>query len=391
MRRIVALTALVWTLAHTAAATAAPIALRFIGQQSIPNGTTFNGVAFGGLSGIDYSGSGFTFTALSDDRSDLGPARFYNLSLNYSQTSFQSVTINSQTNLLRPDGTTFPSRTLDPEAIRRNGSGGFYWSSEGNFSTTPAALAQPFIREMNGNGAYLRDFTVPSQYNYVDNTTSGARSNLIFESLALSPDGKKLFAANEAALIQDGPLASLINGTLTRVTTFDTATGQPTAQYVYTVGSLPKAPVPANSFADIGLTELLALSDSEFISVERSFANGVGNTIKLFITSTIGASDVSALSALTNAAFTPMSKTLLLDLDVLGIPLDNIEGISFGPTLANGNRSLVLVSDSNFSAAQTNLFLAFEVQSVPEPETCLLMGLGLLLGSYSLRQWRKAD
>lgn len=388
MRRIVALTTLVWTLAIAATASAAPIALRFIGQQAIPNGTNFNGIPFGGLSGIDYSGSGFTFTAISDDRSDLGAARFYNLSLNYNQTSFQSVTINSQTSVLRPDGTTFPSRTLDPEAIRRNGSGGFYWSSEGNFSTTPGALAQPFIREMTGSGTYLRDFTVPAQYNYVDNATGGARSNLIFESLAITPDGRKLYAANEAALIQDGPLASLTNGTLTRVTSFDTTTGQPTAQYVYTVGSLPKAPVPANSFADNGLTELLALSDNEFISVERSFANGVGNTIKLFITSTVGASDVLALSALTNAAFTPMSKSLLFDLDALGITLDNIEAISFGPTLANGNRSLVLVSDSNFSATQTNLFLAFEVQSVPEPAGWLLIGAGLLIGSYSLRRWR---
>ena len=47
-------------------------------------------------------------------------------------------------------------------------------------------------------------------------------------------------------------------------------------------------------------------------------------------------------------------KRLLLDLDDLGIPLDNVEGMTFGP-----RRSLVLVSDNNFAAAQFTQFLVF--------------------------------
>ena len=42
--------------------------------------------------------------------------------------------------------------------------------------------------------------------------------------------------------------------------------------------------------------------------------------------------------------------------------IDNIEGVSFGPRLANGNRSLVFVSDNNFNRNQVTQFLAFEVQ-----------------------------
>lgn len=379
MKIITLITTVVGILSTASMTCAAPLSLRFIGQQTIATGATFGGLPFGGLSGVDYSGSGFNFTAISDDRSDLGPARFYSLTLNYNQTSFQSVTINSQTSMLRPDGTLFPSRTVDPEAIRGNGSGGFYWTSEGNFSTNPASLAQPFIREMKGDGGHVRGFNVPNQYNYIDNATSGARSNFVFEGLALTPNGQKLFAANEEALVQDGPLATLSNGTLTRLTAFDVTTGQPTAQYAYNVEPLPKAPVPAGSAADNGLSDMLALSDTDFLAVERSFANGVGNTIRIFLTSTVGATDVSALASLTAAFFVPMSKTLVLDLDVLGIQLDNIEGISFGPTLANGNRSLVLVSDNNFNNTQTNLFLAFEVQSVPEPAAVFLLGFGLVV------------
>jgi hypothetical protein len=58
-----------------------------------------------------------------------------------------------------------------------------------------------------------------------------------------------------------------------------------------------------------------------------------------------------------------MSRQLLLELPIpfIGLLLDNIEAIAWGPVLANGNRSLILVSDNNFSRLQTTQFLALEV------------------------------
>ena len=41
------------------------------------------------------------------------------------------------------------------------------------------------------------------------------------------------------------------------------------------------------------------------------------------------------------------------------IPLDNVEGMAFGPDLGDGRRSLVLVSDNNFAPAQFTQFLLF--------------------------------
>jgi hypothetical protein len=45
----------------------------------------------------------------------------------------------------------------------------------------------------------------------------------------------------------------------------------------------------------------------------------------------------------------------------LGLPtgLDNVEGMTLGPVLPNGQQSLVLVSDNNFSATQFTQILAF--------------------------------
>jgi len=45
--------------------------------------------------------------------------------------------------------------------------------------------------------------------------------------------------------------------------------------------------------------------------------------------------------------------------------IDNIEGITFGPKLANGNQSLLLVSDNNFQAfgQQLNQFILMEIST----------------------------
>ena len=52
-------------------------------------------------------------------------------------------------------------------------------------------------------------------------------------------------------------------------------------------------------------------------------------------------------------------RELVLDFDELGIALDNLEGMAFGPDLPDGRRTLVLVSDDNFSETQVTQFLAF--------------------------------
>ena len=52
-------------------------------------------------------------------------------------------------------------------------------------------------------------------------------------------------------------------------------------------------------------------------------------------------------------------KKLVLNLDDLGIPLDNVEGLTFGPRLRDGRQTVVLVSDNNFAASQFTQFLLF--------------------------------
>ena len=60
----------------------------------------------------------------------------------------------------------------------------------------------------------------------------------------------------------------------------------------------------------------------------------------------------------------PVTKRLVFDLDTLNIVLDNVEGMTFGPRLPDGRRTLILVSDDNFSPTQFTQFLAFAIDEV---------------------------
>ena len=114
--------------------------------------------------------------------------------------------------------------------------------------------------------------------------------------------------------------------------------------------------------------------------VERSFAVGQGNTIEIYEVKLQGATDISKIESLTGLseeqfkAIVPTQKRLVLDLDSLKLPnsdgnhptgTDNIEGIAFGPKLADGRQSIVLVSDNNFGAAQFTQVIALAANLKP--------------------------
>jgi hypothetical protein len=58
----------------------------------------------------------------------------------------------------------------------------------------------------------------------------------------------------------------------------------------------------------------------------------------------------------------PVQKKLLLDLRTLDVLLDNIEGLTLGPKLPDGQRSLILISDNNYNPLQRNQILAFKIK-----------------------------
>lgn len=379
-----------------AAACATPAAaaptLSFIGQQIIPTGYGAFGTTVGGLSGIDYDKATNTYISISDDRSQVGPARYYSLKLDLDASSFNGVNFTGVTNLKTPSGTDYATFQIDPESIRHLANGNIIYTSEGDTNRGIDA----FIREAKSDGTFVRDLTLPAGFQQTGPSgTTGIRNNLAFESVTVSADGQTVTSATENALRQDGPASAFGVGSPSRIFTTDFATGNPLAQFVYNVNPVAHSTNPAGLFSTNGLVELLDIGHGKYVAVERSFVSGfvtptssTGNSIQIYLVDTKGATDVSGLASLVGENYTPVSKTLLFDLDSLGIPLDNIEGVTLGQGLGGGQRSLVLVSDNNFSPTQFTQFLAFNISGVPEPTSWAMMlgGFGLVGGGLRRRQ-----
>jgi hypothetical protein len=311
------------------------------------------GTPFGGISGIDYDARTGQYVAISDDRSALAPARYYTLRLPIKRDKLAAPVVTTVTTLRDTNGQAFANGTVDPEAVRLlPGTGRLAWTSEGAASTG----LPPFVRETSRDGSFRREYRLPAAYNPVvagGTVTAGVRNNLALESLTVSADGRSLVTATENALVQDGPAATLTNGSRSRVLVLDRASGRTRAEYVYPVSPIAHAPTdPANPYADRGLTDLLAINRTDFLAVERSYAGGAGFTIQNFWTSTRGATDTGGRAALTGHE-KAMSKRLLFEFP----QADNVEGITWGPRLPDGHRSLVAVTDDNFGTAGTQFHL----------------------------------
>ena len=374
----------------------------FLGQTIIKTGFvptgaagTINGTAvpLGGLSGLQYDAAKNQYYAISDDRSEFAPARFYTFTGDPTKLSTNGVTFTNVTPLKDINGNFFAKFSLDPEDILLTNNGRLFISSEGEVRPDLGAsrVTDPFIKEFNlTTGQEVGSLLIPEKFlpkfqdtngsgvvDAGDTQLSGIRNNLAFESLTITPDQKLIFTATENALIQDGPITSPTSTSPARIIQYSLFAGQPEKEYLYEIEKVAIAPPVAGSFSTNGLVDLLAIDNrGTLLAVERSFttgAPGTGNTIKIYEISTQGATDISAiqslnsLSASDRAAIQPVQKRLVLNLDDLKLStgLDNIEGIEFGPTLPDGSRSIVLVSDNNFSATQFTQILALSADLIP--------------------------
>lgn len=337
----------------------------FIGEATLPKGLSFQKTELGGLSGITYDAKNDLYYAISDDRGQKAPARFYTLKINLSKGLLENsgVVPVGVTMLLNNDGQNFPPRTTDTEGIALTNQDSVFISSEGDVDK----LINPFIQEFSlSSGRTITTLPIPKKFLPDKSGKIGIRNNLAFESLTITLNQQYLYTATENALIQDGSVAKANVGTPCRILQYNLRTQQPGSEFLYKTE-------PIDSLLDItgkftsGLPDLLALDNQgHLLSLERSFT-GLGFAVFLFQVSLEKADDIHNIdSLLTNSKnLRPVTKKLLLDLRNLDVALDNIEGLTLGPWLPNGQRSLILVSDNNFNSLQRNQFLAFQLKIEP--------------------------
>ena len=256
---------------------------------------------------------------------------------------------------------------LDPEGIRVGPNGTFYVSDEYG----------PYVFEFNRQGQLVRRLEVPSKF-FIANpssdpnteltgNTSGRQANRGMEGLAISPDGKTLFGIMQNALIQDHGLSGTDRvGLNNRILKLDLATGE-THEYVYVVDAINRGQ---------GVCEILAINDHEFLVVERDNRSNLQsppqaptrkNIYKIDLT---GATEVSGIESLPAGALplgiTPVSKQLFInlldaDLNLAATVPEKIEGLTWGPDLADGRHVLYVISDNDLNPALATQIYAFAI------------------------------
>jgi hypothetical protein len=163
------------------------------------------------------------------------------------------------------------------------------------------------------------------------------RQNKSLESLAWSEERHEMWTANEDALNCDGPVSSREQGSLVRLQKFD-GNLSPAAQFAYrTEPSLIRV-----GNQGTGVTDLALLPSGELLVLERVLT--LGFCVRIFSVDFAGATDISKVESLKDAdEVVPVKKTLLYEQFTA---THNFEGMTLGPVLADGSRSMLLVADN---------------------------------------------
>lgn len=305
---------------------------------------------FGGLSALVYDPSSSLLYALSDSTN----LRIFVLSLQLSETSV-TVAPESVLALVDAAGAPIPVWTLDPEGLAMTSAGELLVSSEGYAGRDPRV--DPGIFRFGRDGRLLGSLPIPPYF--LPRENSGVRHNLAFESLTLSPDGDSLLAATERNLVQDQDECAADAGCLVRILRYRRQADdwEPVAEYFYRTD--------ASLVSSLALVELLWISDDVALTLERGFErlddDSNLQTIRIY--------QIALPDRLSESeGEEPLAKRLVLDLDTIKgrfgegyRRLDNYEGMSFGPRLPNGDRTLLVVSDDNYSNQQRTSLLAFRI------------------------------
>jgi hypothetical protein len=347
-------------------------ALKFLSRYVVPYDHQFANTTIGGLSGIDYHPEKEEYYLISDDRSAKNPARFYTARVLINNNKIDTVVFLKNTFLRNRMGNFYPNsmqdpfHTPDPEALRYNSKNNtFIWSSEGEriVDSKKIILENPAITEIKPNGNFIDTFQLPPQL-IMHATENGPRQNGVFEGLTFSRDHKSLFVSVEEPLYQDGPPAGVGDSTgIVRIIKFDLNTKKPVMQYAYIVDPVAYPAITRSSFKINGISDILSFDKNKLLVIERSYSTGrLSCTIKVFLADISSAENINDVASLKNKSVKAIAKKLLLNMDDLGIYIDNIEGVTFGPTLSNGKKSLVFIADNNFNPLEQTQFLLFEIE-----------------------------
>ncbi len=343
------------------------------GEVSVVRGTvcTRDNAAAKSLSGITYAG-GDLFYAVADDSGTEGGLYTCTIELGPEGTNIVSFSICSTNDRVKL-GT-----ASDLEGVARDPATGHVWATdEGGRS----------IREYDpATGEKIRSLAIPA-------ILSDYRYNFGFEALTISGDGLALWTANEEALECDGAISSHDAGTTVRLAKFTRRSVRDVfsleAMYAYTTDPWKNA-YDYKGTARCGVAGLCALPDGSLLVLERelNFSNtsgmmalALGNYLgwKLYrVERPEAATDVKDWPSLADGGWTGTEKTLLASDGGLLFATGNFEGVCLGPRLANGDLSVLLLSDSGDGYSRPMVYplvlSGLDVHTLDFPEPAASLG-----------------
>lgn len=391
----------VWFVASGQLLAEQPIEVTYIGRATWPgtakdlsgltdtleDGSEHN--RLGGLgSGIAWSGRADRYVMISDRGAGDGAVsyrcRFHEVAVRINPDQPQPVTweVVKTTLLSGPDrepliglasalseGTPGQPKRFDPEAIRITRENHVLITDEYG----------PSLIEFDLDGNWVKDWKLPEGFQVArpggppemelpPHNTSGRQANRGAEGFAITPDGQTLVILMQGPLIQDGALDAngKRRGKVVRLVTIDRTTGQ-TAQYAYVLES-----------AAFGLNEIEALSNQEFLVIERDSKGGKKAAFKRIARIDIAAATpINSQTVFSDGelpdSIRPVEKSWLIDLldpswGLAGEDFpEKTEGLALGPMLSDGHRSLLITSDNDFQSEVPTRVDVFALRGVSAP------------------------
>lgn len=330
------------------------IELELLDEYIIAKDAKFNTEPIGGLSGIDYRDGYFYWVV--DVPSN---PRIYKTTIEFDAEKIKQINF-IETVKITTDNTDL---WFDLESVLVHpNQPGFLVSSEGSIKNKK----QSGIYQIDEQGKIQKTYSLPD---YVDvNKGNQAHHNGVWESLCFTPDQSQFFTALELPASPWGKPKLYDSPALVSVLRYDLAAENYQKKYFYPLERIRTWPL--KPFAINGLTAMLAFDESRYIMLERAYSAGRGNKANRAILFEYEFADLNSdqnLKQLNREAKT--HKKLILDLkkirkSLASKRLDNLEGMCFGPTLPNGNPTLLLIADNNFNSfdEQINQVLWFEIK-----------------------------
>src|SRR5690625_1753500 len=339
--------------------------VKFLDEYIIPENLEVEDTKVGGLSGLDFDGK--YFYAVCDIPS---APRIYKFTIDLNRYKIDTIRFKKVIKIIR---NTEPAKSMfwDSEGLIYNQDKNiFILSSEGAIKQNK----DPFIVELDKEGNLLETYKLPDYFKA--DAKNGLRNNGAFEGLSESVNAAKIWVSTELPMKRDGGTVNLYKSKApVRFTRFNKNTKTPDRQFAYRLGRLRN--LPFLPFGMNGVTAILNYQTDKFFVLERAFSAGHGShgmRVRLYDVDASQATntlEIQRLRGRIEKEVIPAEKKLIFDFKNIRKKLtdsivDNLEGIAFGPILPNGNQSLILISDNNFSSWTRQLNQVILLELIPK-------------------------